>query len=639
MSREIWDKNIAAMRKWYPSFVELFLKSKDNEEDLEVCREVSRDGELIFRIRKGERRIYLGGKRNAKEPVEIWLQRLGRIHKYAPVFLFGAGSGAYLKALAQHTEKEVNLIVYEPSVTIFRAMLQETDLSEELQGRPIAFLVEGVNETEFEPVMNRVVAVESLNFLREEIHPGYRALFGEQLLCYIKKLQRKTESMQVGYNTGVLFCKDLAQNVLGNLKYVCDGYNTKLLSEAIPHNGPAILVAAGPSLNKNIQELRQAKNKAFILAVDTAIKPLMKAGIVPDAFLTIDPHKLLALVEIDGAENIPVIAPTSARHALLERQKAKKIFYSDGYLIPRHIYNMHKKEFPGVATGGSVACNCFSLLYKMGFDTIIMVGQDLAYTNHKSHADGTFEEVMPEKNTDHMIMVKGNYEEQVPTLLNLRMYLDWFHKYVTGVKKRYHVRVINATEGGAWIEGTELMTLKDAIVETCTQEISFETCIARMKSAFSREEYEKAVEYLHSIPGEYEEIETIARQLHDAFRQLGQIGSSKSMNKDSCKKQLAVIKKLSGQCSQKDAFQLIEATVPGADFIIRSEYYYENGTLEEETREIARKGMKYSELLEQCAALLKDIAKRELRKEDMDGCGKNSESEICDDVGGVKECR
>ncbi len=195
--------------------------------------------------------------------------------------------------------------------------------------------------------------------------------------------------------------------------------------------------------------------------------------------MTIDPHKLLALVEIDGAENIPVIAPTSARHALLERQKAKKIFYSDGYLIPRHIYNMHKKEFPGVATGGSVACNCFSLLYKMGFDTIIMVGQDLAYTNHKSHADGTFE----------------------------------------GVKKRYHVRVINATEGGAWIEGTELMTLKDAIVETCTQEISFETCIARMKSAFSREEYEKAVEYLHSIPGEYEEIETIARQLHDAFRQ------------------------------------------------------------------------------------------------------------------------
>ena len=612
MSKEIWDKNIAAMRKWYPSFVELFLKKEGEKEELEVCREFSRDGELIFRIKKGSRNIYLGGKRNAKEPVEIWLQRLGKIHKYAPVFLFGVGSGAYIKALVQHTEKEVNLIVYEPSITIFRTMLQETDLSEELESRPIAFLVEGVNETEFGPVMNRVVAVESLNFLKEEIHPGYRTLFGEQLLPYMKKLQRKTESMQVSYNTGILFCKDLAQNVLGNMKYVCDGYNTKLLSEVIPHNGPAILVAAGPSLNKNIHELKKAKNKAFILAVDTAIKPLMKAGIVPDAFLTIDPHKLLALVDIEGAEKIPVIAPTSARHALLERQKAKKIFYSDGYLIPRHIYSMHKKEFPDVSTGGSVACNCFSLLYKMGFDTIIMVGQDLAYTDHKSHADGTFEEKMPEKNTEHMIMVKGNYEEQVPTLLNLRMYLDWFQMYVAGVKKRYHVRVINATEGGAWIEGTELMTLKDAIAQTCTEEISFETCIAQMKSAFTKEEYEKAVEYLHSIPGEYEEIAAIARQLHEAFQKLGQLGRSKNIQKDSCQKQLDQIKKLNRQCSRKEAFQLIEATVPNADFIIRSEYYYENGSVEEETREIARKGMKYSELLEQCAQLLKEIAEQTL---------------------------
>lgn len=45
-----------------------------------------------------------------------------------------------------------------------------------------------------------------------------------------------------------------------------------------------------------------------------------------------------------------------------------------------------------VATGGSVATNVFSLLYKIGLKTIILVGQDLALTGNKSHADGTFEE-------------------------------------------------------------------------------------------------------------------------------------------------------------------------------------------------------------------------------------------------------
>lgn len=46
-----------------------------------------------------------------------------------------------------------------------------------------------------------------------------------------------------------------------------------------------IVVAAGPSLNKNINELKKAKGKSLIIAVDTALKPLLRAGIVPDMFL------------------------------------------------------------------------------------------------------------------------------------------------------------------------------------------------------------------------------------------------------------------------------------------------------------------------------------------------------------------
>ena len=65
------------------------------------------------------------------------------------------------------------------------------------------------------------------------------------------------------------------------MKYVCEGYHTKLLLKAVSNKDAAILVAAGPSLNKNIQMLKKAKNRLFILAVDTAVKPLIKAGIKP----------------------------------------------------------------------------------------------------------------------------------------------------------------------------------------------------------------------------------------------------------------------------------------------------------------------------------------------------------------------
>lgn len=60
------------------------------------------------------------------------------------------------------------------------------------------------------------------------------------------------------------------------------------LDGTIPNTIPAIVVSAGPSLNNNIMELKKAVGKAFIIAVDTAVKPLVKAGIIPDMFAMLD---------------------------------------------------------------------------------------------------------------------------------------------------------------------------------------------------------------------------------------------------------------------------------------------------------------------------------------------------------------
>ena len=73
-----------------------------------------------------------------------------------------------------------------------------------------------------------------------------------------------------------------------------------------------IVVAAGPSLNKNIKELKKAKGKALIIIVDTAIKPLLNAGIVPDMFFIVDALKPVELVEIEGADTIPLVTTLNA---------------------------------------------------------------------------------------------------------------------------------------------------------------------------------------------------------------------------------------------------------------------------------------------------------------------------------------
>lgn len=609
MSEMILEKNLSAMGKWYPAFVELIRNAdSDQVDDIDIMVEQSWDGEIIFRVQKDGEKLYLNGKRNARKAIDVWMDNLGKINKLSPVFLFGIGSGLYLKKIIQETDESVNVVVYEPSVVIFMTALREVDLSEEIENRPIAFVVEGINESEFENVMNKILVLENVEFLKESIHPNYKKLYLEDILKYVKPLQKRVEEMMVNYNTGVKHASGIPINVLNNMIYVCEGYNTKELANVLPHDRAAILVSAGPSLSKNIGLLKRAKNQLFILAVDTAVRPLMNAGIVPDAFCTIDAKKSINLSDIEHIEEIPVIAPCVASHRILENQVGKRIFYDDSYAIARKIYEINGMEYPYVCMGGSVACAGFSALYKMGYKTIILVGQDLAYTNNKSHADGTFAEKMPEEDTKCMMQVKGNYDKTVPTRADLKIFLNWFNDYIQGAKKyTSDFRVINATEGGAYIEGTELMTLERALDEECRKisSVDFALRIDGMQSSFDQEQRKRAADYLLTVPDNFAKIARAARMLKSAYLKIEKMANEGNAGKDGCLKQLRKTKKITKKIMLMPEYQLIDMTMAVADYVLRSEYFYEEENVNKEIAEMGRKGVLYSQLLEECASLLK----------------------------------
>lgn len=614
MNGTIFEKNLKAMEQWYPDFADLIRQGKYQEDDTHVWTESSQDGETIFRIGVNGRRLYLGGKRNAKEPVEMWQERLGAIHKYAPVFLFGIGSGLYVKSMIQNSPKEANIIVYEPSVRIFLAALEETDLSEEIKDRPIGFVVEGLNETEFLPVVQGVLTLETLEFFISEVHPNYKAAFPMLLREKMKQLMKHTERFFVNFNTRRLLQGHAARNVLYNLPYVAQGYHTMQLSKVIPYDGAAVLISAGPSLDKNIEQLKRAKNHLFMVAVDTAVKPLLKRGIFPDVFITLDGRKPLELLK--GAEWLPVVSNPVARYELLDQQKGKKIFFFDGYQLPLDLYVQNGKVLPGVSVGGSVACSGFSLLYKMGFETVILVGQDLAYTDDKSHADGTFQEKMPKENTEYMIRVKGNYQDTVPTLTNLKIYLEWFADYIKGAKEKGNFRVINATEGGAYIEGTELMTLKEALDACIGEETDFAARIETMESAFTPQEKEKAFASLKEIPKQFSDIEKIAQQIRKEYQKVETIEKSGNKNSQGYQKVIKKIKKLTDKCHGYSGYQLIEETLGTAEYILQTEFFYEQDDVEADDMilQTAGHGIAYSEVLEECAILMQELSRQMLER-------------------------
>ena len=63
---------------------------------------------------------------------------------------------------------------------------------------------------------------------------------------------------------------------------------------------PAIIVSAGPSLEKNCHLLRKAKGRALIIAVDVVVPTLLPAGILPDLVVALEANRKLYLAFQDN---------------------------------------------------------------------------------------------------------------------------------------------------------------------------------------------------------------------------------------------------------------------------------------------------------------------------------------------------
>ena len=88
-------------------------------------------------------------------------------------------------------------------------------------------------------------------------------------------------------NRGTLF----QRNILTNIPEIIKNPGIEPLKEKRKKK-PAICVAAGPSLDKNIQLLSRIKSRALIICADGALKVLLRHGIKPDIVTSIHPEQL-----------------------------------------------------------------------------------------------------------------------------------------------------------------------------------------------------------------------------------------------------------------------------------------------------------------------------------------------------------
>jgi hypothetical protein len=254
----------------------------------------------------------------------------------------------------------------------------------------------------------------------------------------------------------VLGMDDLDQCHLNNFLWnfpILKNYPGILGFEGAFKNIPAIIVGAGPSLEKNMHLLKGLKDKALICSGDAALPVLVKkAGIYPHFVVMGDPTDKQKF-NFDGMDTtkfitvVPSVVHPSIFRAVDPQHLAVYNMRSDSplsELIPYHIGR--KGGLPaGVLTSGSV----FTFVAIMGCNPITFIGHDLSWpTPEKVYADGVVEK-------------KHNFQKSVKFKSHCSLFPDIngdlvlthttfvnFYIWLEDCLPRIKARVFNSSEAG-----------------------------------------------------------------------------------------------------------------------------------------------------------------------------------------------
>ena len=363
------------------------------------------------------------------------------ISAFSPVIvcLFGYGDGQYYEELCRRAPEGSSFIVFEPETDSFADLQKELANSVDYYG------------------LERVVVLAT---------PGYDTIFCSEYVRFVNTINDNRTRLLVNLDVLKRFKEDASRNVISNLHILEKCNFVSSLQDILPHDVPVIIVSAGPSLDKNIDLLGKAKGHSLIFAVDTALKYLMDRDIIPDLAITVEPVKPMVNYEDDRCFDVPHIFDLESNRAIVSKERSRILIYNCRDYLERLLIKSGIPVPPQIPNGGSVATAAFAICCGLNMKNIILIGQDLAYSGTATHA-GKVESagLSGDIGTD---MVEGIDGGQVRTRSDWQGYRFWFENMIRQINERHQdINIIDATEGGALIHGSRVMTLSDAIEKYC----------------------------------------------------------------------------------------------------------------------------------------------------------------------------
>lgn len=395
-------------------------------------------GLYTLAVCRGEGRVYLHTNgdvyKEAETLAESWFE--DGIFCYT---VYGLGLGYHIQALLDMDET-VTVTVLEADENIIRLAKQYgvCGLWEDER-------VKIVHDAEF----THLLEIASKQEKEDAFVIHYPSMAVIENIFYKKQL----EDYFIQYSSA----KTQATRLIGNFIKNRQGFCHEVSEIKERFAGKSLyIIAAGPSLDTNMEQLKQIGEDGIILATGTVLKKLLKAGIKPDYVIIIDAGSF-TYGQICGVEDchVPLLYMSSVYYKIpAQYQGERYVIFQKDFSYSEHYAD--EKGYSLFQTGGSVATTALDIGICFGCEKIIFVGLDLAYTNDKDHASDTA--IARTVKQGNGPMVVDIYGDMIRTAKNLDIYRRWIEERI---KQEDKVQFIDATEGGARIKGTIIKKLSE----------------------------------------------------------------------------------------------------------------------------------------------------------------------------------
>ncbi len=471
-----------------------------------VVEETGPRGARIF----VERGVRLG---SAYDPVQEGVQIAEQMAEEPADVMVAVGFGLGEQFAPYLERNPATLIIYEPSLARLKAALHRLSIAELVANhRDLYFACDRVALTRF--LMARYTPGLRMRVFP---HPAVLRLDAAAVAEAVKVTRDTKEVADVQRLTSIEMLMPWANVTARNGRRIAENPQFGRLYGAFDGK-PAVVVAAGPSLDKQLDLLREIRDRVVVIGIGQTTRALRQAGIVPDLVHVLESRDVSHQLTDAGDTSDLIVAPSAdADPAIFDvPSRAKFTVTSAGGALGVWIAKATGESHFSMG-GGTVAQGAVGMAQMLGCNPIALIGQDLAFTDGRAYAKGTaYDFVEIEMKDDGQCRFGGMNEkaailketaphpenggmadqrvvwvdaweegERVPTWRAYASFLEQYREIGLHFQSR-GISLINCTEGGARIPEIEHRSFRSFAEEFATETLDARRRILEVHDAADR---------------------------------------------------------------------------------------------------------------------------------------------------------